>query len=45
MFRLDIIYKGLLLQDEKTLESYGLKDNAIVYIIYKEPIVAGGTHF
>ena len=39
--QIDVIYRGLLLKDDKTLESYGLKDNATVYIIYKEPKVEG----
>lgn len=40
-FPLDVIYRGLLLREDRTLESYGLKNNATVYIIYKEPAVEG----
>ena len=34
----DVIYRGLLLKDDQTLESYGLKENAVVHIIYREPL-------
>ncbi|XP_028406941.1 ubiquitin-like protein 7 [Dendronephthya gigantea] len=34
----DVIYKGLLLKDDETLESYGVKEDATVYIIYRSPI-------
>ncbi len=41
LLQVDVIYSGLLLKDDRTLESYGLKDNAIVYIIYREPNLEG----
>jgi hypothetical protein len=40
----DVIYRGLLLKDDRTLESYGLKDNAVVHIIYREPLPEGNIY-
>ena len=34
---LDLIYGGLLLKDNNTLESYGLKDGSTVHMV-KRPI-------
>lgn len=31
----DFIFRGLILKDDQTLDSYGLKDGSTVYIIYK----------
>ena len=43
----DFIFAGELLKDEKTLDSYGIKDGFTVYVMKKcpEPEPIGMKHF
>ena len=37
MSSLDFIFAGELLKDEKTLDSYGIKDGFTIYVMIKNP--------
>lgn len=47
LVHVDFIFAGELLKDEKTLDSYGIKDGFTVYVMKKcpEPEPIGMKHF
>lgn len=36
LYDLGIVYRGLLLKDDQSLESYGVKEDATVYVLYRK---------